>query len=194
VLPDGQVQGGGPPRLRGLDTPLRPRGAHGLGPRPLFTTRFWRELHARLGTKLQLSTSFHPQTDGRSERTNKTALQVLRGWVDASQSGWRDKLGLTEYAINSAVNETTGTAPFKAVLGFMPRVSPRFPGVEDVLERSAAGRRRTETLARTEGLKGRNRVGYGLFSSVWELESCQELQENNSAYLFSSVCELEENR
>ena len=97
-----------------------------------FTTRFWRELHARLGTKLQLSTSFHPQTDGRSERTNKTALQVLRGWVDASQSGWRDKLGLTEYAINAAVNEATGTAPFEAVLGFMPRVSPRFPGVEDV--------------------------------------------------------------
>ena len=38
------------------------------------------------------------------------------------------------------------------------------------VERSAAGRRRTETLARTEGLKGRNRVGCGLFSSVCELE------------------------
>ncbi|GAA5920578.1 hypothetical protein JCM5296_000495, partial [Sporobolomyces johnsonii] len=54
----------------------------------LFTSKFWRSLHARLGLKLQMSTAFHPETDGRSERTNKTVVQMLRTFVSREQKDW----------------------------------------------------------------------------------------------------------
>ena len=70
-----------------------------------FTNKFWRSLHKRLGVKLQMLTAFHPQTDGRSEKTNKTAVQVLRNLVLRTQKDWVCHLLQTEFAINAAVNE-----------------------------------------------------------------------------------------
>ena len=52
-----------------------------------FTNKFWRSLHQRLHVKLQMSTGFHPQTDGRSEKTNKSAIQVQPHFVDAKGLG-----------------------------------------------------------------------------------------------------------
>ncbi|GAA5879222.1 hypothetical protein JCM16303_003124 [Sporobolomyces ruberrimus] len=90
----------------------------------LFTSRFWKTLHRRMGSRLQMSTVFHPETDGRSERTNKTVVQVLRSLVSRTQSDWSRHLATTEYATNSATNVSTGRTPFELVLGFNPRVSP----------------------------------------------------------------------
>ncbi|GAA5982141.1 hypothetical protein JCM11641_000600 [Rhodosporidiobolus odoratus] len=90
----------------------------------LFTSRFWRSLHKRMGSKLQMSTAFHPETDGCSERTNKTAVQVLRTMVSWRQTDWGSHLSSTEYAINSVQNVSTGKAPFELVLGFLPRLNP----------------------------------------------------------------------
>ncbi|GAA5991079.1 hypothetical protein JCM11641_002320 [Rhodosporidiobolus odoratus] len=90
----------------------------------LFTSRFWKAPHKRMGSKLQMSTSFHPETDGRSERTNKTAVQVLRSMVSRRQTDWSHHLASTEYALNKAENVATGKAPFELVLGFVPRISP----------------------------------------------------------------------
>lgn len=104
-----------------------------------FTNHFWRALHRRLGVKLQMSTAFHPQTDGRSEKTNKTAVQVLRGLVSRSQTDWVSHLGATEYALNAMVNSATGQSAFDLVLGFTPSLSPRVgtpvdvPAVEELL-------------------------------------------------------------
>lgn len=107
----------------------------------LFTSKFWRHLHERLGTRLQMSTAFHPETDGRSERTNKTAVQVLRQYVTRQQKDWTSHLATVELAINLAENESTGVSPFELVLGFQPAVSPpvdsspsRVPAVEWTLE------------------------------------------------------------
>ncbi|KAJ2935130.1 hypothetical protein H1R20_g1983, partial [Candolleomyces eurysporus] len=58
----------------------------------LFTSSFWRSLHALTGIKLKCSTLFHPQTDGSSERTNKTVVQALRYFVDRAQKGWAKAL------------------------------------------------------------------------------------------------------
>ncbi|GAA5830400.1 hypothetical protein JCM3770_006073, partial [Rhodotorula araucariae] len=93
----------------------------------LFTGRFWRSLHSRLGVQLQMSTSFHPETDGRSERTNKTVVQILRQYVSREQRNWVAALSLAEYAVNTAVNDSTGQAPFDLVLGFRPAVHPLPP-------------------------------------------------------------------
>ncbi|GAA5820578.1 hypothetical protein JCM3770_007164 [Rhodotorula araucariae] len=90
----------------------------------LFTGRFWRSLHARLGVQLQMSTSFHPETDGRSERTNKTVVQILRQYVSREQRNWVAALSLAKYAVNTAVHDSTGQAPFNLVLGFRPVIHP----------------------------------------------------------------------
>ncbi|GAA5974074.1 hypothetical protein JCM8115_002312, partial [Rhodotorula mucilaginosa] len=91
----------------------------------LFTSKFWRCLHVRLGTKLQMLTAFHPETDGRSERTNKTVIQVLRQYVSRQQKDWTTHLSTVELAINLAVNDSTSSSPFELVLGFQPSISPR---------------------------------------------------------------------
>lgn len=106
-----------------------------------FTNRFWRSLHRKLGVKLQMSTAFHPQTDGRSERTNKTAVQVLRNLVSRSQQDWVGQLGVAEYALNAMENSATGKSAFELVLGFVPRIAPVMgegsdvPAVEEMLEK-----------------------------------------------------------
>ena len=54
----------------------------------LFVSKFWRALHKLTGIKLKLSSAFHPQTDGASERTNKTVTQSIRFLVNRHQKGW----------------------------------------------------------------------------------------------------------
>jgi transposase InsO family protein len=105
----------------------------------LFVGKFWRALHQRLGVRLQMSTSFHPQTDGRSERTNKTAIQILRGLTSRNQKDWVSHLPAVEFAMNVAVNDATGKTPFEMVLGFTPSLAPptitasAVPAVEELL-------------------------------------------------------------
>jgi hypothetical protein len=52
----------------------------------LFTSHFWQHLHRLLNIKLKMSTSFHPETDGSSERSNKTAIEALRHYVNRRQT------------------------------------------------------------------------------------------------------------
>ncbi|GAA5994209.1 hypothetical protein JCM11641_002880 [Rhodosporidiobolus odoratus] len=120
----------------------------------LCTSRFWKSLQRVMGTKLQMSTSFHPETDGRSERTNKTVVQVLRGMVSRRQTVWASHLALTEYSLNCAVNVSTGKAPFELVLGFVPRILPipgnfeTVPSVEEVTSGRAAALKEAQDVLR----------------------------------------------
>ncbi|SGY12000.1 BQ5605_C011g06353 [Microbotryum silenes-dioicae] len=93
----------------------------------LFTSEFWRAYTGRMGTKLAMSTAFHPQTDGRSERTNRTVIQVLRTMVNRRQNDWSKHLATVEFVINSSVNRSTGKTPFEVVLGFTPELTPIAP-------------------------------------------------------------------
>ncbi|SGY55487.1 BQ5605_C139g13418 [Microbotryum silenes-dioicae] len=78
---------------------------------------------------------FHPETDGRSEKTNKTAFQILRSLVNREQSSWVECITACEYAINSSVNISTGKTPFELVLGYTPTLAPLAPidGDEELL-------------------------------------------------------------
>jgi transposase InsO family protein len=87
-----------------------------------FTSIFWKELHRILGVKLLMSTSFHPQTDGATERANRSIGQVLRAVVSNDQANWADKCPMVELAINSSISATTGFAPFELNYGFIPQV------------------------------------------------------------------------
>ncbi len=54
----------------------------------LFVSKFWKALHELTGVKLKMSTSFHPETDGASEYTNKTVNQAVHFHVNHNQKGW----------------------------------------------------------------------------------------------------------
>src|SRR5882762_12008565 len=82
-----------------------------------FTSKFWSEVHCILGTKLLMSTTFHPQTDGASERANRSVGQILQTVIRPDQSDWVDQLLMTEFAINSSVSSLTGFAPFELNCG-----------------------------------------------------------------------------
>ena len=85
------------------------------------TSIFWKELHRLMGSKLLMSTEFHPQMDGAIERANRSIAQILHTVVSNDQRDWSDKCPMVEFAINSSVNATTGYAPFELHYGSMPR-------------------------------------------------------------------------
>ena len=76
-----------------------------------FTSQFWRELWQRTGTKLAMSTAYHPQTDGQTERANRTLEEILRATVNAKQNDWDEFLTTAEIAYNNSVNASTGETP-----------------------------------------------------------------------------------
>ncbi|OJT04019.1 Transposon Tf2-7 polyprotein [Trametes pubescens] len=92
----------------------------------LFVSAFWRALHKLTGVKLKMSSSYHPQTDGSSERTNKTVIQALRYHVARNQTGWARALPRVRFAIMNTVNSSTGFTPFQLHIGRSPRVVPPF--------------------------------------------------------------------
>jgi len=67
-----------------------------------------------------MSTSFHPQTDGQTERANRNIGQIFRAVVRHNQKDWVDRVNLTEFAINASITEMTRFAPFELNGGYMP--------------------------------------------------------------------------
>ena len=67
-----------------------------------FTSKFWRTLHAELGTRLDLSTAFHPQTDGQFERTIQVLEDMLRACVIEFGGHWDNFLPLAEFSYNNS--------------------------------------------------------------------------------------------
>ena len=84
-----------------------------------FTSIFWKELHRLMGSKLFMSTAFHPQTEGATERANRSIAQILCTVVSNDQRDWSDKCLMVEFAINCSVNATTGYAPFELNYRYM---------------------------------------------------------------------------
>lgn len=89
--------------------------------RTLFTSQFWMALSKLLGAKHRLSTLFHPQMDGQTERLNQTIEQYLRIFYNYMQDNWYDLLPVAEFAYNNAFQSTINTSPFYANYGYHPR-------------------------------------------------------------------------
>jgi hypothetical protein len=88
---------------------------------PRFTSEFFIAICRYLGIKQALSTAYHPQTDGQTERTNRTLEEMLRHYVGPSQDDWDLKLPCAEFAINNAMKAATGYSPFYLNYGRHPR-------------------------------------------------------------------------
>jgi len=90
----------------------------------LFVSKFWTALHGLTGVKLRLSSAYHPQTDGSSERTNKTLNQMLRYYVNRNQKGWVKALPKVRFDLMNSTNGSTGLSGFQLRMGRSPRVIP----------------------------------------------------------------------
>ena len=88
----------------------------------LFTSKYWKTLIAKLGTKFKLSTAYHSETDGQTERTNQSLEQYLRHYINSEHNNWVSLLPIAQLVLNSKESETTGTTPFFANYGKHPRL------------------------------------------------------------------------
>ncbi|GJS22743.1 putative reverse transcriptase domain-containing protein [Tanacetum coccineum] len=82
-----------------------------------FTSLFWQELHKALGTQLDMSTAYHPETDGQSERTIQTLEDMLRTCVLDFGKSWDRHLPLVEFSYNNSYHTSIKAAPFEALYG-----------------------------------------------------------------------------
>ena len=88
---------------------------------PQFNSNFWKALTDLLGTKHKMSSAYHPQTDGQTERMNQTLECMLRHYINPTQTNWDDLLPLAEFAMNNAHNSSVDNTPFFLNYGLHPR-------------------------------------------------------------------------
>nr|GEW66870.1 putative reverse transcriptase domain-containing protein [Tanacetum cinerariifolium] len=113
----------------------------------LFTSRFWETLQKALGTQLNLSTTYHLETDGQSERTIQILEDMLRACVIDFGNSWDRHLTLVEFSYNNSYHTSIKAAPFEALyrrkcrllgiirFGKHGKLSPRYIGPFEIIER-----------------------------------------------------------
>ncbi|GJY75353.1 putative reverse transcriptase domain-containing protein [Tanacetum coccineum] len=82
-----------------------------------FTSCFWQSMQEALGTRLDMSTAYHPQTDGQSECTIQTLKDMLRAYVLDFGGSWDVHLPLVEFSYNNSYHSSVRCAPFEALYG-----------------------------------------------------------------------------
>lgn len=112
---------------------------------PQFASKFMMDLNHTLGITTALSTAYHPQTDGQTERVNQDVEQYLRLFVNYRQDDWADWLSLAEFTCNNRVHSSTGHSPFWLNYGLHPTSSFSPPSTSVVEEATAFAQRMTDT-------------------------------------------------
>ncbi len=82
-----------------------------------FTRNFWKSLFRGLNTKLNFSTTYHPQADGQTERVNQVLEDMLRMYVMDKPSNWEDFLHLVEFSYNNHYHASAKMSPFEILYG-----------------------------------------------------------------------------
>eukprot|EP00253_Pinus_taeda_P010499 PITA_10499 len=98
-----------------------------------FTSAFWRTLFVDLGTQLNFSTAYHPQTDGQTERVNKVVEDMLRAYVMQQPTLWEEYLHLVEFAYNNGYHTSAQMSPFEVMYGRKCCTPSSWGGPEDKL-------------------------------------------------------------
>ena len=149
---------------------------------PRFTGAFWQCLFKLAGTKLSMSTAYHPQSDGQTERANRTLVEALRSYVSNRHDDWDCHLPLIEFAYNNTVNASTGHTPFYLAHGYNPRMpisltgalgSSPSPAVTDFVnnlraahDAAALALRQAQTQQKRHADKRRRETGFAVGDSV----------------------------
>lgn len=103
----------------------------------VFTSKFWQQLFRLTKTELRMSTAYHPQTDGQTERVNQCMETYLRCFISSSPTKWIKWLPLAEFWYNTAYHSAIRTSPFQALYGHAPRylgITPDSVPVHDLQE------------------------------------------------------------
>ncbi|XP_069154406.1 uncharacterized protein [Solanum lycopersicum] len=98
-----------------------------------FTSHFWRSMQKELGTRVDLSTAFHPQTDGQSERTIQVLKDMLRACVIDFGGHWDQFLPLAEFAYNNSYHSSIEMAPFEALYDLLRESLDKVKLIQDRL-------------------------------------------------------------
>jgi hypothetical protein len=93
----------------------------------IFNSNFWKSLFALSQTKLLMSSSYHPQTNGQTERVNQCLEMYLRCVVHDCPKKWKSWLPLAEFWYNSNYHTALGCSPFRALYGYDPQVGVMIP-------------------------------------------------------------------
>lgn len=107
-----------------------------------FTSRVWSAFFQQLNINISLTSGYHPQSNGQTERLNQEITWFLRSYCHQNQTNWSRYLMWAEYAQNSLQKPSTGLTPFQCVMGFQPPLFPwsgeptEVPSVNDWLQRS----------------------------------------------------------
>jgi transposase InsO family protein len=140
---------------------------------PRFTSHFSTSLCQRLGIDRNISTAYHPQTDGLSERKNQWVEQYLRFVTSASQDDWSDWLTIATAVHNNYPNATTRIAPIEALLGYSPRITMELPyppttvQLVDDRTRKAMEKRKQAKEALNEAARTTPPDSYQIGDKVW---------------------------
>jgi hypothetical protein len=103
----------------------------------IFTSKFWQELFSLAQVQLRMSTTYHPQSDGQTERINQCLETYLRCFVNVYPKKWIHWLSLAEFWYNTSYHTSVGRSPFEALYGHAPRhfgISPYQSCVVESLE------------------------------------------------------------
>eukprot|EP00253_Pinus_taeda_P022056 PITA_22056 len=98
-----------------------------------FTSVFWKTLFEELGTQLNFSTAYHPQTNGQNERVNQVVEDMLRAYVMQQPTEWEDYLQLVEFSYNNGYQISLLMIPFEVLYGRKCRTPSSWSGPEDRL-------------------------------------------------------------
>ncbi|KAL6350705.1 hypothetical protein AAG906_028162 [Vitis piasezkii] len=94
---------------------------------PIFISKFWQEFFKLSGSKLMLSSAYHPQTDGQTEVVNRCVEQYLRCFVHQWPRKWSTYLAWAEYWYNTTYHASTKMTPYQALYGRLPPLIPAYP-------------------------------------------------------------------
>ena len=148
---------------------------------PQFACAFWKAFCTLIGAKSQLSSGFHPQTNGQTERLNQELEKSLRCLVEGSPNSWVSALPWIEYAYNSLPVSSTAMSPFACCLGYQPPIFPEeekdvgVPAAQLLIKRAHRVWRRTrhillknvETMKRFADRHRRPAPSYVVGQKVW---------------------------
>ena len=106
---------------------------------PQFAANFTKELSRILGYEISLSTAYHPQTDGETERLNQEIETYLRIFCGSNPERWAEHIPMAKFVHNHRPHSSTGKSPFYLMLGYEPQAIPniietaRLPALEECL-------------------------------------------------------------
>ncbi|PNX97977.1 hypothetical protein L195_g021217, partial [Trifolium pratense] len=125
---------------------------------PIFMSNFWKELFKLQGTRLKMSSAYHPETDGQTEVVNRCLETYLRCFIADQPKTWANWIFWAEYWFNTSYHATTGQTPFEIVYGRAPPVITRWIQGEtrveavqrELLDRDEAIRQLRQQLLRAQ--------------------------------------------